>query len=92
MSNYTVYIMTNEHNTVLYTGVTNNLEKRVVEHKDKNAAGFSEKYNLSKLVYYEDTDDVESAITYEKKIKGWVRKKKIALIESTNPNWEDLSV
>ncbi len=86
-----VYIMTNKNDTVLYTGVTNNLERRVYEHKNKLFEGFTEKYNVTKLVYYENTQNVSSAIGREKQIKGWVRKKKISLIESQNPDWEDLS-
>ncbi|MFH1830419.1 MAG: GIY-YIG nuclease family protein [Pseudomonadota bacterium] len=89
---YYVYIMTNSRNTVLYTGVTNDLERRVCEHKDKvNQTSFTSQYNIEKLVYFEDTTDVNSAIAREKEIKGWVRKKKIALIESLNPSWRDLS-
>jgi putative endonuclease len=90
MAQYYVYIMTNRSDT-LYTGVTNNLERRVYEHKHGLAEGFTKKYNLTMLVYYETTDDVRSAITREKQIKGWLRSRKIALIESTNPQWRDLS-
>ena len=85
-----VYIMTNKSHT-LYTGVTNDLERRVYEHKQKLVAGFTAKYNIDRLVYYEATQDVNSAIYREKQIKGWLRAKKIALIESTNPKWTDLS-
>jgi putative endonuclease len=81
--------MTNKSRT-LYTGVTNNLERRMYEHKQKLIPGFTTKYNISRLVYYEATEDV-AAISREKQIKGWLRSKKIALIESVNPNWEDLS-
>ena len=88
---YYVYIMTNRSKT-LYTGVTNNLERRVHEHKMKSIAGFTSKYNITRLVYYEETTDVLSAISREKTIKGWVRAKKLALIESVNPTWQDLSV
>jgi putative endonuclease len=90
MGSYYVYIMTNRSDT-LYTGVTNNLERRVCEHKQKMVDGFTQKYNVTTLVYYETTDDVRSAIAREKQIKGWLRSKKIALIESTNPEWRDLS-
>ncbi|VAX21377.1 Excinuclease ABC, C subunit-like [hydrothermal vent metagenome] len=86
-----VYIMTNKNDTVLYTGVTNNLERRVYEHKNKLSEGFTEKYNVTKLVYYESTKNALSAIGREKQIKGWVRKKKVSLIEEVNPDWEDLS-
>jgi len=76
---------------VLYTGVTNNLERRMYEHKNKLIPGFASKYNLKKLVYFEETIDVSAAITREKQIKGWLRKKKVALIELENPKWNDLS-
>ena len=90
MSQYFVYIMTNKSNT-LYTGVTNNLERRVFEHKHKLVKGFTNRYNITKLVYYETTSDVREAITREKQIKGWLRSKKITLIENINPQWKDLS-
>jgi putative endonuclease len=83
--------MTNKSRT-LYTGVTNDLERRVYEHKQKLVAGFTAKYNIDRLVYYEATEDVNAAISREKQIKGWLRAKKIALIESMNPDWVDLSV
>ncbi len=86
-----VYIMTNRSRT-LYTGVTNNLERRVCEHKNKLVKGFTEKYNITQLVYYEAIGDIRAAIAREKQIKGWLRMKKIALIESLNPEWKDLSV
>ena len=88
---YYVYILTNTLNTVLYTGVTNNLERRTNEHKYKiDKSGFAEKYNCNKLVYFEVTNDINIAIEREKKIKGMTRFKKIKLIESYNPNWDDL--
>jgi putative endonuclease len=87
---YYVYIMTNKSRT-LYTGVTRNLIRRVYEHKNKLVDGFTKKYNITRLVYYESTSEVRSAIAREKQIKGWLRKKKIALIESMNPEWRDLS-
>ncbi len=90
MNNYYVYVMTNFSKT-LYTGVTNNLEKRVCEHKNKLVEGFTKKYNIAKLVFFEETNDVDVAIAREKQIKGWLREKKIALIESMNPTWKDLS-
>ena len=83
--------MTNERSTVLYTGVTNDLERRIYEHKNKLVEGFTKQYNVTKLVYYETTEDVNVAIEREKKIKGWVRKKKTDLIETVNPEWKDLS-
>ena len=90
MKQYYVYIVTNKSKT-LYTGVTDNLERRVYEHKNKLIEGFTKRYNITKLVYYEDTNDVQSAIERERQIKGWLRRKKVALIESMNPNWTDLS-
>ena len=83
--------MTNRSKT-LYTGVTNNLERRVYEHKNKLVTGFTSKYNITKLVYYEETSDVYSALAREKQIKGWLRAKKVALIEAENPEWKDLSL
>jgi putative endonuclease len=88
---YYVYIMTNRSRT-LYTGVTNDLERRVYEHKQKLIPGFTAKYNIDCLVYYEATEDVNAAIYREKQIKGWLRAKKMALIESMNPEWADLSL
>ena len=91
MRQYYVYILTNRKQGVLYTGVTNNLERRIYEHKNKLISDFTSKYNLTILVYFEATIDVSAAIAREKQIKGWLRKKKIALIESQNPDWKDLS-
>ena len=88
---YCVYIMTNTHNTVLYTGVTGNLQRRVYEHKEHSVEGFTKKYNVTKLVYYEVYGDAYSAIAREKQIKAGSRRKKIALIESMNKGWKDLS-
>ncbi len=85
-----VYILTNVHNKVLYTGVTSDLVKRVYEHKNKMVDGFTKKYNVNKLVHFEVSDDIMTAIEREKQIKGWLRKKKIALIEKNNPEWKDL--
>ena len=87
---YYVYIITNKHNTVLYTGVTNDLRRRLYEHKMKLLPGFTSKYNASKLVYYAVFEDVNAAIAREKQIKAGSRLKKIALIESMNPEWEEL--
>lgn len=84
------YIMTNKSKT-LYTGVTSDLVKRVWQHKNKIADGFTKKYNITKLVYFELAESIESAIIREKQIKGWLRSKKIALIEKQNPLWKDLS-
>ena len=88
--NYYVYFMTNWNNRVLYIGVTNNLKRRVYEHKHKLIPGFTAKYNLNKLVYFEDTIDVRVAIEREKEVKKWRREKKDSLIERVNPNWDDL--
>lgn len=90
MKNYFVYILTNKNNTVLYVGITNDLIKRIHEHKNRFVKGFSYKYNLNKLVYFEQTTDVNSAITREKQLKGGSRQKKIDLIENSNCNWCDL--
>ncbi|MEK7397475.1 MAG: GIY-YIG nuclease family protein [Candidatus Poribacteria bacterium] len=90
MKQYYVYIMTNKSKT-LYTGVTNDLIRRIYEHRNHLVKGFTDKYNITKLVYYEATNNVISAIEREKQIKGWLRKKKIDLIESMNPEWKDLS-
>ena len=87
---YYVYIMTNKSRT-LYTGVTNNLMRRVHEHKNKLIPGFTSKYNIKILVYYESTSSIHVALEREKQIKGWLRMKKIVLIESINPKWNDLS-
>lgn len=86
---YYVYILTNKSGT-LYIGVTNNLLRRLQEHREGLVPGFTKKYCLNHLVYYEVTPDVRSAIEREKQIKGWLRRKKITLIESANPEWKDL--
>ena len=90
-SPYFVYILTNSYNTVLYTGVTNELIRRMNEHKNGIGSKFTSRYRVHKLVYVESTESVESAIGREKQIKGWSRSKKIVLIESVNPEWKDLS-
>jgi len=87
---YFIYIITNKHNTVLYTGVTNNIHRRVYEHREKMVEGFTKKYNINKLVYYEVFDNIESAIIREKQIKSGSRMKKIDLINSLNKKWVDL--
>ncbi|WP_414755158.1 GIY-YIG nuclease family protein [Anabaena sp. CCY 9910] len=87
---YYIYIMTNQYNTVLYTGMTNNLKKRVYEHKEKLNEGFTKKYNINKLVYYEIFDDAYTAISREKQIKAGSRQKKIDLVNSINEEWKDL--
>ena len=85
-----VYILSDANNKILYTGVTSDLLKRVWEHKNHVVEGFTQKYNVTKLVYYEEGEDIYSAISREKQIKGKLRKKKIALIEKVNPDWRDL--
>jgi putative endonuclease len=87
---YFVYLMANKNNTVIYTGVTNDLKRRVYEHKEKLIDGFTKKYNVSKLVYFESTSDIRSAIQREKQIKAGSRQKKIDLIISINKEWKDL--
>ena len=87
---YCVYIMTNSHNTTLYPGVTNNLSRRVLEHKEGSGSKFTSRYNLTKLVYYEVTCDIKAAIIREKQIKAGERQKKVDLINSINSDWKDL--
>jgi putative endonuclease len=89
---YYIYILTNKSNRVLYIGMTNNLERRMFEHKYKLIEGFSKKYNLTELVYYEVTEDVNSVIRREKQLKNWHRGWKMNLIKEFNPNWKDLSI
>ena len=88
---YYVYILSNWNDAVLYIGVTSNLYHRVYQHKSKSVDGFTKKYNADKLVYYECTNDVYSAISREKQLKKWSRSKKNALISNSNPQWNDLS-
>ena len=88
--NYYVYIMTNKHNTVLYTGVTNDLARRVSEHRQKLLPGFTSRYNVMKLVYYEAFEDVNAAIAREKQIKSGSREKKCELVNQANSEWRDL--
>ena len=85
-----VYVLSNI-SKMLYIGVTNNLERRILEHKNKLIPGFSEKYNLHRLIYFESFGDIRDAIVREKQLKGWVRVRKVELIESKNPNWADLA-
>ena len=88
---YYVYLLTNWNNRVMYVGVTNDLRRRVYEHQNKLVKGFTEKYNVDKLVYYEQTNDVIAALTREKEIKKWRREKKNSLVVAVNPEWHDLS-
>jgi putative endonuclease len=90
MRQFWIYILASA-SRVLYTGVTNDLAKRLVEHRTGITKGFADRYNCKRLVYYEVTEDAIAAITREKQIKGWVRRRKIALIEAINPDWKDLS-
>ncbi|MFH0771307.1 MAG: GIY-YIG nuclease family protein [Candidatus Omnitrophota bacterium] len=89
---YYVYLATNWNNRVMYVGVTNNIERRVYEHKNKMIKGFTEKYSIKKLVYYEETEDAVAAIAREKEIKKWRREKKNQLVNSMNSAWKDLSL
>lgn len=91
MRTYYVYILTTQNHTVLHTGVTNDLQRRVAEHKAGAHEGFTKKYNVNKLVYFETTNDVNAAIAREKQIKAGSRAKKLALINSINPTWEELA-
>ncbi|NTV66870.1 MAG: GIY-YIG nuclease family protein [Chlorobaculum sp.] len=91
MKNYNVYIVASKRNGTLYTGVTNDLERRIYEHKNKLVTGFTSSYDVNRLVYFESCSNVQVAIEREKQIKGWTRKRKLALIESANPDWKDLS-
>ncbi len=92
MKNYYVYILTNKRNGTLYVGVTNDIERRIHEHKLKLADGFTKQYNINKLVYYESTPEIENALTREKLLKRWKREWKLNLIEDANPDWKDLSL
>jgi putative endonuclease len=87
-----IYLITNWNNKVMYVGVTNNLERRIYEHKKKLVKGFTKKYNVNKLVYFEETQDVTTAINREKEIKKWRREKKNQLVNRINPTWQDLSL
>lgn len=90
MNTYYIYILASQKNGTFYIGVTNNLIRRIYEHKNKLIDGFTKKYDIDRLVYFEGTSDIESAIKREKQLKGWNRKWKIELIEKNNPKWDDL--
>ena len=92
MKDYYVYILTNEYNNVMYIGVTNNLVRRVYEHKTGIIEGFTKKYRVHKLVYYETSHDVKAALQREKQLKGWTRERKNALVESVNPEWKEIQI
>ena len=89
---YYVYILTNKSNSVMYVGVTNDLKRRIYEHKNELMDGFTKRYHVNKLVYYEQSKDIKNAISREKRLKGLLRIKKNELVESKNPQWEDLSI
>ena len=89
---YYVYILTNQNSTVMYIGVTNNLARRIYEHKKELVPGFTQRYHVHKLVYFEEFKEVYQAISREKQLKGWTRAKKNALVESKNPTWQDWSI
>lgn len=91
MNYYYIYILTNWNNKVMYIGVTYDLVRRIYEHKNQLAGGFTQRYNIHKLVYVEETGDIKAALAREKQLKGWRREKKNALVESQNPAWKDLS-
>ena len=91
MGKYYVYILTNKNNKVMYIGVTNNIQRRLYEHKTGLIEGFTKKYNVHKLVWFEETCDVKSAIEKEKQLKGWKRERKNQLVSERNPEWKDLS-
>jgi putative endonuclease len=88
---YYVYLLSNQHHTVMYVGVTNDLQRRMWQHKNKAVPGFTSRYNIDRLMYFESFRDVSAAITREKQLKGYGRVKKIALIKRENPSWTDLS-
>ena len=88
---YYVYILTNDWGNVMYVGMTSNIERRLYEQKQELADGFTKRYHVHKLVYYEQTNDAYAAVTRERQLKGWTRKRKNELVETVNPNWEDLS-
>ena len=92
MKNGFVSMLTNKNNTVIYTGVTSNLEQRIWQHKHKVIEGFTKKYNCDKLIWFQQAEEIESAIAREKQIKSWSRKKKEALINESNPQWADISL
>ncbi|MDH5506492.1 MAG: GIY-YIG nuclease family protein [Anaerolineae bacterium] len=90
MKTYFVYILASKSGN-LYTGITSNLEKRISHHKQKTVEGFTAKYNITRLVYFEETKEVQAAVAREKQIKSWRRNKKVELVKSINPKWKDLS-
>lgn len=92
MKNYFIYILASRKNGTLYIGITNNLQKRIYEHKNELLEGFTKKYGVKRLVYFEQTNDIQSAIQREKNLKKWKREWKINLIEMSNPEWKDLAV
>ena len=92
MNQYYVYILTNWSNKIMYIGVTNDIKRRLYEHKHQLLDGFTKSYNVDKLVYLEETADIDAAIAREKQLKGWTRKKKDALVERVNPEWTEICI
>jgi putative endonuclease len=92
MKKYYFYFLANRKRGTIYSGMTNSLRKRIPQHKSKSIPGFTKKYSVTRLVYFEEFSDVRDAIAREKQIKGWTRKKKIALIESVNPEWKEIEL
>ncbi|PKN86848.1 MAG: excinuclease ABC subunit C [Deltaproteobacteria bacterium HGW-Deltaproteobacteria-1] len=90
-NNYYVYILASKRNGTLYIGVTNDLERRLYEHRNNLIEGFTNKYNVHHLVYFEDVNDIQAALQREKQLKRWTRKWKLELIEKVNPEWRDLA-
>lgn len=88
---YYIYILTSKENTAMYIGVTSNLQRRLCEHKNEQMDGYTKKYHIHKLVYFEEFSEITDAIAREKQLKGWNRSKKNQLVETQNPNWADLS-
>ena len=89
---YFVYILASKRNGTIYIGVTNDLQRRIVEHREKKIPGFTKRYGVTMLVYFEEYEDPRYAINREKQLKGWLRKKKLALIESVNPEWKEIEL
>ena len=87
---YYVYILTNQNNKTVYIGITNDLKRRLYEHKTEQIEGFTKRYHIHKLVYFEEYKDINDAIAREKQLKSWIRQKKNALVESKNPSWQDI--
>ena len=89
---YFIYILASKRNGTLYIGMTNNLRRRIAEHKEKSIPGFTQRFNVTRLMYFEEFSDPRDAIVREKALKGWIRKRKLALIESVNPDWREIEL